>query len=160
MNKGKGIIIVGDLNVDYLGNRVNLQLQSMLNSYGLQAIVDVPMRIQHKSQTAKDEIILNKDVWVYTLKVKDTGFSDHKAQILQVQFQYKSKKWKARLKGEYRIARSYKEDNVQYLNYLLGKETWKRVFKQNSGNEAYNLFLYALRYYYDIAMPKKCVQIK
>jgi exonuclease III len=32
MNKGKGIIIVGDLNVDYLGKRVNLQPQTMLNS--------------------------------------------------------------------------------------------------------------------------------
>jgi hypothetical protein len=52
------------------------------------------------------------------------------------------------------------EENVQYLNYLLGKETWKGVFKQNSVNEAYNLFLYTLRYYYDIAMPKKHVQIK
>jgi hypothetical protein len=57
----------------------------MLNSYGLQAIVDVPMRIQHKSQTAIDKIILNKDIWVYTLKVMDTGYSDHKAQLLQVQ---------------------------------------------------------------------------
>jgi hypothetical protein len=92
MNKGKGIIIVGNLNVDYLGKRVNLQLQIMLNSCGLQAIVDVPTRIRHKSQIAIHQIILNKDVWVYTLKVIDTGFSDHKAQILQVQFQYKSKK--------------------------------------------------------------------
>jgi hypothetical protein len=97
MNKGKGIIIVG---VDYLGKRINLQLQTMLNSYGLQAIVDVPTRIQHKSQTAIDQIILNKDVWVYTPKVMDTGFSNRKVQILQVQFLYKSKKWKARLKGE------------------------------------------------------------
>jgi hypothetical protein len=42
----------------------------------------------------------------------------------------------------------------------LGKETWKGVFKQNSVNEAYNLFLYTLRYYYDIAMPRKRVKIK
>jgi hypothetical protein len=66
----------------------------------------------------------------------DTGFCDHKAQILQVQFQYKSKKWKTRLKGEHRTARSYKEESVQYLNYLLGKEIWEGVFKQNSVNES------------------------
>jgi hypothetical protein len=41
-NKGKNIIIVGDLNIDFLKKKVNPQLQTMLNSYGLQAIVDVP----------------------------------------------------------------------------------------------------------------------
>jgi hypothetical protein len=54
--------------------------------------------------------------------VVDTGFSDHKAQILQLQIQHKNKKGKVRLKEEYRIAISYGEENVQYLNYLLGKE--------------------------------------
>jgi hypothetical protein len=54
LNKGRSIIIVGDLNIDFSGNRVNLQLQTMLNSYGLQAIVDVPTRISPRSQTAID----------------------------------------------------------------------------------------------------------
>jgi hypothetical protein len=44
-NKGKNIIIVGDLNIDFLGERINLQLHTMLNAYGLQAIIDVPTRI-------------------------------------------------------------------------------------------------------------------
>jgi hypothetical protein len=51
----------------------------MLNSYGLQAIVDVPTRIGPTSQTAIDQIILNKCIWGYTLKMNDTGLSDHKA---------------------------------------------------------------------------------
>jgi hypothetical protein len=113
INTEKGIIIVGDTNIDYLGKRVNLQLQTMLNSYGLQAIVAVPMRIGHTSQTAIDEIILNKSIWGYTLKVTDIGFSDHKAQILQIQFQHKKRKGAFRLNGEYRMARSYREENIQ-----------------------------------------------
>jgi hypothetical protein len=84
-------------------------------------------------------------MWGYTLKMIDTGLSDHKAQI---QFQHK-KKENFRLNEEYRIARSYREENIQYLNYLLGKENWELVLKQNSENEADTL-----RYYYDIAMPK------
>jgi hypothetical protein len=56
----------------------------MLNSYGLQAIVDVPTRIRHTSQIAINQIILNKSIGVYNLKVIDTGLSDHKAQILQI----------------------------------------------------------------------------
>ena len=39
LNKDKKIIMVGDFNIDFLGNRVNLvQLQTMINSYGLQTI--------------------------------------------------------------------------------------------------------------------------
>jgi hypothetical protein len=115
INTGKGIIIAGDINIDYLGKRVNLQLQTMLNSYGLQAIVDVPTRIRPTSQTAIDQVILNKSVWGNTLEVIDTGLSDHKAQMLQIQSQHKKRKWTFRLIEEYRIARSYREENIQYL---------------------------------------------
>jgi exonuclease III len=44
-NKGKSIIIVGDLNIDFLKRSVNPQLHKMLKSYGLRAIVNVPTRI-------------------------------------------------------------------------------------------------------------------
>jgi exonuclease III len=54
INEGKSIIIVGDLNIDFLGRSVNLQLQTMFNSCGLQAVVDVPTRIGSRSQTAID----------------------------------------------------------------------------------------------------------
>ncbi|PNF35448.1 hypothetical protein B7P43_G04120 [Cryptotermes secundus] len=159
INKGKQIVIVGDLNIDFLRKRINQKLQTMLNSYGLQAIVEAPTRIGLTSQTAIDQIIINKEIWEYNLKVTDTGFSDHKAQILQIQTQCKNKKGLNRLKEEVRITRSYKEENIQYLNYLLGKENWELVLKQNSVNNAYNEFLGTLRHYYDIAMPKKRVKV-
>jgi hypothetical protein len=40
---------------------------------------------------------------------------------------YKNKKGQGKINEEFRIARSYREENVQYLNYLLGKETWELV---------------------------------
>jgi dsDNA-binding SOS-regulon protein len=52
------------------------------------------------------------------------------------------------------MARTYSEENVQYLNYLLDKETWKLVFTQKSENDAYNEILGTSQYYYEIAMPK------
>jgi hypothetical protein len=57
-SKGKNIIITGDLNIDL--KSVNPQLQTMLNSYGLQAIADIPTRIRPKNQTIIDLIILSK----------------------------------------------------------------------------------------------------
>jgi hypothetical protein len=74
LNKGKKIIILGDFNIDFLGNRVNLQLHTMLNSYGLEAIVDVPTRIGARSQTAVDQIILSKRLWEHNFEVFETGF--------------------------------------------------------------------------------------
>ena len=58
------------------------------------------------------------------------------------------------------MARSYKEENVQYLCNLLDKETWELVFKQKSANDAYNEFLGTFQYYYEIAMPKKWLKSK
>jgi hypothetical protein len=156
-NKGKNIIIVGDLNIDFLGERIDLQLHTMLNAYGLQSIIDVPTRIGPTSQKAIDQIIINKDIWGYNLKVIDTGFSDHKAQVLQIQVQCKNK-GNHKLKEDYRITRSYKEDNIQYLNYLLEKENWEQVLKENSVNNAYNEFSGTLQYCYNIAMPKKRIK--
>jgi hypothetical protein len=65
-SKGQNIIIVGDLNIDFLGRSPNPQLQIMLNSYGLQAIVDVP-RVGSASKTAIDQVILNRCLWDFNL---------------------------------------------------------------------------------------------
>jgi hypothetical protein len=46
----------------------------MLNSYGLEATVDVPMRIGARSQTAVDQIILNKRLWEHNFEVKNGVF--------------------------------------------------------------------------------------
>jgi hypothetical protein len=56
-----------------------------------------------------------------------------------------------KINEESRIARSYKEENVQYLKYLLGKETWELVFKQNSTSDAYNEFLGTFQYCPDVS---------
>jgi hypothetical protein len=158
-NKRKNIIIVGNLNIDFLRKKINLKLQRMLNSYGLQAIVEVPTRIGPTSQKAIDQIIINKDIWRYNLKVIDMGFSDNKAQVLQIQMQCNHKKGHARLKEEYKTSISYKEENIQYLNHLLGKENWEQILNENSVNNAYNEFVGTLQYYYNIAMPNKRVTI-
>jgi hypothetical protein len=58
------------------------------------------------------------------------------------------------------MGRSYREENIQYFNYLLGKENWKLIFKQNSASDAYYEFLDTFQYYHNIAMPKKWINIR
>jgi hypothetical protein len=59
---------------------------------------------------------------------------------------YKNEKGQGKINEKFRMARSYREENIQYLNYLLEKETWELVFKQNSVNDAYNKFLGTFQY--------------
>jgi hypothetical protein len=122
----------------------------------MQTIVDVSTRIGPKRQTAIDQIILNNGPWEYSLIVIETGLSDHKAQLQQVQ---KNKKGQCKLKEEFRIAKSYREKNAPCLNYLLGKETGEPIFEQNSVNGAYNEFLGTFQYYHNTAIPKKWIKI-
>jgi hypothetical protein len=129
-NIGKNIIIIGDFNIDFLVKSVNSSLQTMINSYGLQPIVDVLTRIGSTSKTAIDKIVLNKSLWDYNFMVIVTGFSNHYAQILQVQIQHMNSKRHAISKEEFRLLRSCRVGNVQYLNYLLDKEAWELVFRQ------------------------------
>jgi hypothetical protein len=84
------------------------------------------------------------------------GFSGNNAQILQVQLQHKNryKKGQTKVEGECRMAITYSEENAQYLNHLLDKDTWELVLKKKSAHEAYNEFLDTFQYYYKIAMPK------
>jgi hypothetical protein len=106
----------------------------------------ISTRIGIGSQTAIDQIILNKGLWDHNFKVITTGFSDHYAQILQVQIQHKNEKRQVTVKEEFRTVRVCSEGNVQYLNYLLEKETWELVFKQTSVNDACNEFLGTFQY--------------
>ena len=37
--KNKNLVIIGDLNIDFSNGKTNIQLEAMLNSFGLQAVV-------------------------------------------------------------------------------------------------------------------------
>lgn len=159
LNKGKKVIIMGDLNVNFLvNNNISTKIQSFLNTYGLEAIVNVPTRIGNNSSSAVDQIILNKDLWNYTFKVITTGFSDHDAQTLQLHIEH-GNKINSSSSVTYKKGRSFKEENIQYLNYLLAKESWDSVFNHTSVNLAYEDFHKTFSYCYEIALPETKIKL-
>ena len=162
INRFKYIIIVGDLNIDFLSNNANMHLKAVLNSYGLEAVINVPTRIGHNSKTAVDQIILNRRICNYTFSVVPMGFSDHFAQIMKIGLKLtgKSENIRTQASDQFMTVRSCQEENIQHLNFLLSKETWEQVFRQNNVNSAYNEFVQSFSYCHDIAMPKKQVKIK
>lgn len=157
LSKDKNIIIIGDLNIDFLCN-VNINVQTLLKSHGLEAIVDVPTRINKTTKSAIDQIILNKDRCRYHFNVVETGFSDHFAVKMQLHLQ-KGKNMSI-TSNNFKIIRPCTQQNIEYLNHLLAQETWEEVFRQTCVNNAYSEYTRSFNYYYEIAMPKIRVRNK
>ena len=79
----KNIIIVGDLNINFISDSPSKQqLMDLLGTYGLSPLVYNPIRITQKSQTAIDQIILNANIFSYHLVMLNTAISDHDGQKL------------------------------------------------------------------------------
>jgi hypothetical protein len=80
------LIICGEINIDYhtVSDR-RRQLDALLLSYNLTAIVKFPTRVQNQSSTAIDNIFIdNYKFTKYTVSPIYNGLSDHDAQLLTI----------------------------------------------------------------------------
>jgi len=90
------IVICGDVNVNYLidTNRRS-QLVAILHSYNLMGIVEFPTRFGLTSQTAIDNVFIDRfTMGKYKLYPLINGLSDHDAQMLILNNGPKKKKKK------------------------------------------------------------------
>jgi hypothetical protein len=78
------LIICGDINIDYLTDSdKKRQLDAMLLTYNLSAIVQFPTRTQSHSSTAIDNLFVDTCKFInYTVSPLYNGLSDHDAQLL------------------------------------------------------------------------------
>jgi hypothetical protein len=78
------LIICGDISIDYLtDNDKKRQLDAVLLTYNLSAIVHFPTRSQGYSSTAIDNIFIDTNKFInYTVFPLHNGLSDHDAQLL------------------------------------------------------------------------------
>ncbi|PSN47891.1 hypothetical protein C0J52_01259, partial [Blattella germanica] len=70
----------------------------------------------------------------YKFKVIATGFSDHYAQVLQINTKDRFGKVRKSntVREKFKIVRSCTEADIEYLNYHLIRETWNTVFHQRT----------------------------
>ena len=78
--------VCGDINIDYLSvSEKKRQLDAILLSYNLFAIVHFPTRSQHQSSTVIDNIFIDTYKFTnYTVFPLHNGLSDHDAQLLKL----------------------------------------------------------------------------
>jgi hypothetical protein len=67
--KNDEIIIIGDLNINFLKNYCSKKsLEVLLNVFGLQVVINVLTRIIKEAKSAIDQIILNTQLWGFNRK--------------------------------------------------------------------------------------------
>jgi len=78
------LIICGDVNIDYLTDNKR-QLDTVLLTYNLSAIVYFPTISQGYSNTAIDNIFIDTYQFInFTVSPLHNGLSDHDAQVLKI----------------------------------------------------------------------------
>ncbi|PSN49843.1 hypothetical protein C0J52_14129 [Blattella germanica] len=98
----------------------------------------------------------------YKFKVIATGFSDHYAQVLPINTKDRFGKVRKSntVRENFKIVRSCTEEDIEYLNFHIIKESWNTVLHQTTVNGAFDEFLNTFNYYHNIAVPKKRIKIK
>ena len=131
------LILCGDINIDYLSeNDKKKQLDSVLQTYNLTAIVHFPTRFQDMSSTMIDNIFTDTlKISTYTVLPFVNGLSDHDAQLstindLNCQVQ------------DYHIytTRDINEYSINEFRTNLSYETWDCVFGLKNNPDVDTLF--------------------
>ena len=122
------IIIVGDLNIDFLNIPRNHQIREILSSNNLVNKIREPTRISNTTRTLIDPILTTNDIKVVksgTLEV-EPSVSDHKATYISVSLKFDLKRAYKRKVWEYKNA------DLDKLNALIHDYDWQSIINDNN----------------------------
>jgi hypothetical protein len=128
-------------------------VQELLSLHNLVNTVRSPTRVTKNTASLIDVVITDKESISDIATVIDLGYSDHKAQVLQITVKRMLKKWKVI------TSRQYSEKKVEEFKRLLSEESWQEVYQTLEVNSALQIFMDNLGYYFNIAFPYKSQKI-
>jgi len=131
------LIVCGDINIDYLlDSEKKRQLDAVLLSYNLFAIVDFPTRSQFQSSTAIDNIFIETYKFTnYTVVPLQNGLSDHDAQLLKindVNLQQQD--------PQIYTIRNINKHSIEDFKTRLSYASWNSIFNNNEYTDVDSLF--------------------
>ena len=127
------IIIMGDINCNYLDKKVGKPLKELLSLHGLIQIIKGPTRITGTTESLIDVILSTKPEYLDEVKVIQTAISDHdtigcKRKINNIKVPYEVIK-----------CRDYSNYNPADLSRDLAEEDWENnVYVVKDPNTAWN----------------------
>jgi hypothetical protein len=149
--RNKRLILCGDWNINFMQVSVRLHdVQELLSLHNLVNTVRSPTRVTKDTLSLIAVIITNKDNIGELTTEMNLGYSDHKAQILQLNVKT--------------IVRKLNQGNILKkstgeLKCLLNKESWQEVFHTSEVNSALQVFMEFFVYYFNIAFPYKLINL-
>jgi hypothetical protein len=119
------VIVCGDINIDYLSDsEKKRQLDAVLLSYNLFAIVHFPTRSQYQSSTTIDNIFIDTYKFTnYTVLPLHNGLSDYDAQLLKIN----DVNLQQQNHQNYSI-RNINKHSIEEFKTRLSYETWDIIF--------------------------------
>ena len=127
----KEVIIVGDINFNYLDESNGKQFKELLSLNGFVQVVNGPTIITPNSETLIDVVLTSKPENVCDIKIIPTAISDHDA--------VECRKKINNTKDPYEIIRchNYTNYNPEHLCKDLSTETFDSVYTSNNPNTAW-----------------------
>jgi hypothetical protein len=131
------LIICGDINIDYLtDNDKKRQLDAVLLTYSLSAIVYFPTRSQGHSNTAIDNIFIDTYKFInFTVSPLHNGLSDHDAQVLKI-----NNVNPLLQKHCIYTVRNINNYSIEEFKTRLSYESWDSIFGCNGTVDTHTLF--------------------
>ena len=156
----KTVFILGDLNVNSLDYDNSESVKKCFNMFfqcGFLPLIQRATRVTRTTATAIDHIITDAifDRTMHSGIIK-TQISDH-FPIFTILENCKNCKNNEKTKI---TKRDFNKENIQNFHFLLENINWDQFLPSNAPNEAYNNFLKIFSDLYDIAFPKKEIEIK
>jgi hypothetical protein len=129
-------------------------VQELLTLHNLVNTVKSPTRVTKNTASLIDVVITDKEFISDIATVIDLGYSDHKAQVLQLTVKKMLQKWKVI------TSRQYSEKRVEEFKCMLSKESWQEVYQTLDVNSALQIFRDNFGYYFNIAFPYKLQKLR
>lgn len=131
-NGNKELIILGDINCNYLIKNNNKPLKDLLSLNGLIQTIKGPTRITDTTESLIDVILTTKPENLMEIKIVSTALSDHyaigcKRKLNNIKQQYESIK-----------CRDYSNYNSSELSRDLSNENWDSVYAERNPNNAWD----------------------
>lgn len=144
------IVMTGDFNTNSLSANQNQSLLSLLSTFNLKNLVNVPTRIGSTSATILDLVFTNLNDCNEPM-VESNTISDHETILFSTGLSNDT----LRKKYKYYYYRKYDQNSINRFVSDLQHEPWKEVCGKSDFNEQFRFFYETFRWHFNSCFPLK-----
>ena len=154
VSENKELILMGDLNADYLNTSKNKEVKRIIKGHGLKQIIKKPTRVTKDTSTLIDIIATTHEQNVRKQMIRPNSLSDH--DLVGVIIKKNCQKFTSRTVYK----RNYAKYNESSFRKDLQSQPWQSVEKEQNVENAWSIFKGLLKSVIDKHVPlaKKKVQ--